>query len=202
MSRGATIKDALQDQTITLKSIPPSGDCFYEAVAFAHETVFEDLRDVDKVTSEPGDDPAMALRRTAANSVDQEVFSNFAMYHEAGLPDFSFMRRCRDIEALRDRLLVPGKGAGAGHCLWANEFEIGVICKALNINCLILDLEAREKNNRFVKVGEEGEEDGKKTRYVLLQRSRREHYNLVIRQGIGLFSKDQLSENMKTSWQI
>ena len=28
---------------------------------------------------------------------------------------------------MQDRLLVTGKGVGAGQCLWANEFEIGNI---------------------------------------------------------------------------
>ncbi len=41
-------------------------------------------------------------------------------------------------ESLQDLLLVSGKSAGAGHCLWANEFEIGVIAKALRLGCLIL----------------------------------------------------------------
>jgi hypothetical protein len=34
---------------------------------------------------------------------------------------------CGCAESLQDLLLVSGKSAGAGHCLWANEFEIGVI---------------------------------------------------------------------------
>ncbi len=29
---------------------------------------------------------------------------------------------------------MSGKSAGAGHCLWANEFEIGVIAGGLSIS--------------------------------------------------------------------
>jgi hypothetical protein len=35
------------------------------------------------------------FRRTVAAAVTEEVFQQFRMYHEAGLPDFAFMRRVR-----------------------------------------------------------------------------------------------------------
>merc|ERR1711931_554895 len=109
------------------------------------------------------------------------------MYHLAGLKDFSFMKKCQNVEDLRERLLVTGSGAGAGQCLWANEFEIGVVCSALRIVCLIIDNQAKETGNRFVRVGELGEEEKvdlrkKKERFIILQRSRREHYDLVLSQ--------------------
>ncbi len=34
-------------------------------------------------------------RRTVAEAVTEEVLQQFRMYHEAGLPDFAFMRRVR-----------------------------------------------------------------------------------------------------------
>ncbi len=34
-------------------------------------------------------------RRTVAEAVTEEVFQQFRMYHEAGLPDFAFLRRVR-----------------------------------------------------------------------------------------------------------
>ena len=52
--------------------------------------------------------------RTAAMAVDEDVFTNFSMFHLAGLKDFSFMKRCRNVGDLRQRLLVTGEGAGAG----------------------------------------------------------------------------------------
>ncbi len=35
------------------------------------------------------------FRRTVAEAVTEEVLQQFRMYHEAGLPDFAFMRRVR-----------------------------------------------------------------------------------------------------------
>ena len=51
----------------------------------------------------------------------------------------------------------------------------------------------QETGNRFVRVGEAAE-DGRKERFVILQRSRREHYDLVLSQGeetLGLRDKAQ-----------
>merc|ERR1712098_183172 len=149
-----------------------------------------------------GDDTqAMALRRTASMAVNQEVFQSFSMFHLAGLADFNFMKKCSSLLDLRERLLVSGVGSGAGQCVWANEWEIGVVCTALNIVCLIIDNQAKEKENRFIRVGEGGGRG--KTRFVILQRSRREHYDLVLIQGdekLGLFTLEELSDSVKKLW--
>ena len=78
---------------------------------------------------------------------------------------------------------MSGKGgAGAGHCMWANEWEIGVVCRlclkltsvttyprwckklkrdifklsfalrTLGLTCLVLDQQAKDPDHRFVKV--------------------------------------------------
>jgi len=208
MSRSCSVQLVLQDPEARVKSIKPSGDCFYEAVAAAFSSVKEDVRDYEDVFVEDDDDQAMALRRTAAMAVNEEVFQNFSMYHVAGLKDFSFMKKCENVSDLRDRLLVTGSGAGAGQCLWANEFEIGAVCAALRIVCLIIDNQAKETGNRFVRVGELGEEEimkKRKERFVILQRSRREHYDLVVSQGeetLGLFTKDELPDSARKLWQL
>ena len=63
MSRANAIQQLLGDTELRVKSIKPSGDCFYEAIAAAFETVEKDIREMDKVSSELNDSPAMALRR-------------------------------------------------------------------------------------------------------------------------------------------
>ena len=42
---------------------------------------------------------------------------------------------------MQDLLLVCGKGAGAGQCIWANEFEIGVLSNKLDLALLIVDMQ-------------------------------------------------------------
>ena len=53
------------------------------------------MKDKEKVVCEAEDSSPMALRRTAADAVNEEVYSNFSMFFTAGLPDFTFMRRIR-----------------------------------------------------------------------------------------------------------
>ena len=202
MSRSGSIQQALGDTEIRVRAIKPNGDCFYEAISAAFAMMSEDVRQCKKIVVEEGDSQAMALRRTAAVSVDEETFSKFSMCHLAGLSDFHFMKRIRTVEDLRQRLLVSGVGAGAGHCLWANEYEMGVVSSALGVVCLIIDQQAKQEASRYVKLGQEGEGG---QRFIILQRSRREHYNLIYVQSdnqLSVFSKEQLSQTVKTLWKI
>ena len=159
MSRTKDLQKILGDPELRVKNIKPTGDCFYEAISVAFKSIGVDVRDSAGVTAETDDSESMALRRTAAMAVSEEVFQNFQMFHEAGLPDFSFMRRCKSVEDLRHRLLVSGAETSAGVCVWANEFEMGVICDALDMVCLIIDFQARDTQSRFVSVGKK--ENGK-----------------------------------------
>ena len=200
MSRSGSLQQVLGDTEVRVKAIKPSGDCFYEAIAVAFTMMSEDVRDCSEIVAEEADSGAMALRRTAAMSVDREVFDTFNMYHQAGLADFHFMRRIRTEADLRQRLLVTGEGAGAGHCLWANEYEMVVVCSALGVTCLIIDQQARQESHRYVKLGKENCQ-----RFIILQRSRREHYNLVYSQSdepLSIFSREELSQTVKTLWKL
>ena len=118
----------LGDPELRVKNIKPQGDCFYDAISDAFSSVDIDVRDSAKVTAEPGDSDSMALRRTAAMAVNDETFQTFKMFHEAGLPDFNFMKRCKTSEDLKNRLLVSGKETSAGrpsYCTWRLEMMSG-----------------------------------------------------------------------------
>ena len=91
MSRSGSIQQALGDTEIRVRAIKPNGDCFYEAISAAFTMMTEDVRQCKNIVVEEGDSQAMALRRTAAASVDEEVFNQFSMCHLAGLSDFHFM---------------------------------------------------------------------------------------------------------------
>jgi len=199
MSRSGSIAALLGDPELRVQAVAPSGDCFYEAIGIALASVGEG------VGEQEGETATAALRRLVAEEVDQEVFDNFMAFHLAGLHDFSFMKRMRCVEDLKDRLQVSGKaGAGAGHCMWANEWEIGVVCRKLALTCLVVDQQAKDPDHRFVKVGEPAE--GRQWRYVMLQRSRREHYNLLVSQlgtsKLGVFKLDEVSEKIRRLWRI
>ena len=63
MSRSNAIQLLLGDPELRVKAIKPSGDCFYEAIAAAYEIDGIDVRTMEKVSSDPNDSAAMALRR-------------------------------------------------------------------------------------------------------------------------------------------
>ena len=180
MSRSGSVAALLGDPELRVQAVAPSGDCFYEAIGLALASVGEGVGQVEEGetatvalrrfvmrVTQLGTAFHITLLRMVADAVDQEVFDNFTAFHLAGdcllkrvqvflfflgLADFSFMKRIRSVNDLKDRLLVEkfryikkyifdiskkyfdiqvsGKGgAGAGHCMWANEWEIGVVCR-------------------------------------------------------------------------
>ena len=154
----------------------PTGDCFYEAIVTAFNMHNTDVRDYRGVVQEDTDDKVKALRRTAANFLTQEVFQKFQMSHTAGLVDYKFMSELDTIEKLQEKMLMSGKEVGLGNCIWANEFEISVVCQVLHICCLIWDCSARKEVDRLVKVGEEMDQ------FIILKRVG-DHYTLIFKEG-------------------
>ena len=125
MSRGGSCKQVLNEPSAAVISVKPSGDCFYECISLAMLSGGIDVRGFEEVKCAEDDDGPQALRRTAAEAVDAKMYAQFAMYHQAGLPDFKFMRQLENEHDLKAAILVSGKKKGCGQCLWANEFEIG-----------------------------------------------------------------------------
>ena len=159
-----------------LKTIPSNGDCFYQAVVEAFLMNGDDIRNYDKVVTKEGDEGALALRRTAAMAVTDEMYENFQMYKNAGLEDFQFMSSMESLDDVRDLIMVSGLKVGSKKCLWANEFEIRAVCEALDICCLIMDIDTKDPSSKYVKVGMARE------KFIILHRSG-EHYSLVYRNG-------------------
>ena len=183
-----------------LKLIPSDGDCFYRAVVEAFLMDEDDVRNYEGVIHVDGDDGTAALRRTAAMAVTEETFNNFKLCQEAELEDYQFMSAIDSVEELRDLIMVSGFQVGSKKCLWANEFEIQAVCDALNICCLILDMDTKDPStSKHVKVGESRE------RFIILQRSG-EHYSLVYRReengGKGVQKREHLTKTAFNSWKI
>ena len=182
-----------------LKLIPSDGDCFYRSVVEAFLMNEDDVRNYENVTKEEGDDGTVALRRTAAKAVTEEIFNNFKSYQEAELYDYQFMSSINTVEELRELIMVSGLKVGSKKCLWANEFEIRAVCDALDICCLILDMDNKNQASKHVKVGKA------RDKFIILKRSG-EHYSLVYRRevegGKGVVSRNHLTETAFRSWNI
>ena len=199
MSRGAAVKVVLGEKSASVVCVKPSGDCFYECVQQAFFSAGLDVREFPGVNCEEGDDGMHALRRTAAEAVDKNIFDQFSMYHTAGLSDFRFMAKVKDEHMLKEKMLVSGRSAGCGTCLWANEFEIGAVCSALHLVVLIIDGQS-SGNNRFVRMSPP--EPQGQNHFVLLNRTRREHFNYITIQGRAVFSSDDLPLSVVSAWNL
>ena len=69
-----------------------------------------------------------------------------------------------------------------------------MVCSVVGLDCLILD------QGRPARVGEQG------GRFILLQRTRREHYNLVVCQAAGrtqaVFTRQELGQTTRDLWKL
>ena len=168
--------------------LPQDGDCFYEAVhrafASAGRSAADDCGEPETME---GERPTRRLRRRVAREVDGAVYETFAMLYAAGLDDYAFMRRCGTAEQLRAKIRVCGAESGTTRCVWANDFEITTLCRALTMTALIVDAEAPE-GQRFVALPPTSEQTDPHNRtYVVLLRCDRAHFNLAAFDDASLF---------------
>ena len=138
-----------------MMKMEPTGDCFYDCIVTAFDLEDKDIREFTDVIKEANDDKVTALRRTAAEFLTPEVFESYKLSHKAGLVDYSFMSKVDSLEKLQEVMVQSGRDVGLHDCLWANEFEISVVCKVLHICCLVWDTTAKSKTDMLLKVGEE-----------------------------------------------
>ena len=191
----------LLGEDFALHHLLPNGDCFYEAVAYAL-SLDEDNDDDDESPPTPSE-----LRAIVANSLTEETMELFRMTHEAGVGGFEFMRKVSDLDTLKERHLISGKDTTAGKCIWANHYAISTIATHLGVCLHIMDEESgrgrssargsssskRQKIGAFVTIRPEAAGDnttddsnndtnnqGGGWRHIILQRTRRQHYNLIV----------------------
>jgi hypothetical protein len=110
------------------------------------------------------------------------------------------MAKVKNEHMLKEKMLVSGRSAGCGTCLWANEFEIGAVCSALHLVVLIIDGQS-SGTNRFVRMSPP-EPQVVQDHFVLLNRTRREHFNLITIQGRAVFSSDDLPLSVVSAWNL
>jgi hypothetical protein len=208
MARSGQIQQLLGED-FAVHHILPSGDCFYDAVAYSLSTDEQDDENPTP-TRTPSD-----LRAIVANSLTEETMELFRMTHEAGVCGFEFMRKTSDLDTLKERHLVSGRDTGAGSCIWANDYAIQTIATRLRVCLHIMDEESgrarsarggsnggdssnrsgsskRRRVGTFVTIRPEtagaigdddrDNDDGQEEswRHIILQRTRRQHYNLIV----------------------
>ena len=164
MSRTATLKKLLGDDW-SLEFVDADGDCFFACVSKAFD----------------GDPTTQELRDIVADACDDGTLESFRAARAAGLEDYDFVDDCEDLDALRARLRVPGGAAG---CVWADDFALRTIAAHQKVGFAILD-EAARGAGRFVVIDPQNI-------MIILQRTRRQHYNLIVRGHAHTFSRDEI----------
>ena len=180
-----------------MKKMPEDGDCFYNSIVNAFLLSNDDVRNYDQIISEKEDDGIAALRRTVAMAITEEIYKQFKSFGEAGLYDYKFMSSIDSLISLRKQIMLSGSDVGPRESIWANEFEIEVVCNSLQICCLIYDTSSK---NKFIKVGKP--ED----RFVIVCKTG-DHYNLLYgkeEDGMkrGIQSRRHLSRRALRKWKI
>lgn len=166
MSRTATLRKVLGEDW-TLQFVPADGDCFFAGVSKALG----------------GEPTTQQLRDDVADACDDDTLDSLRATRAAGLPEYDYIDDCDDLDALRDRLRVPG---GKARCIWADDFAIRTIAAIQCVGIAILDESARGAG-RFVAIGAGA------AQVIVLQRTRRQHYNLVVRRDQTTFAPAAIS---------
>jgi uncharacterized protein YecE (DUF72 family) len=154
------------------------------------------------------------MRDYVADQLTAEQFDLYQMYAAAGVDEYSYMSMKdapRSLQELREFARRSGKQYGPGKCLWADEFALRTVSDGLHLTILIVDDQAKRVGGSTAKRKrsdgcDNGQTDGRfvsigKYRHaVILHRSRREHYNGVVVDGVG--TVDLRHSPLSSLWRI
>ena len=167
------------------------------------------------------------LREYVANRLTNEQLEMYRIYADAGFDEYDFANGMTTLADLGDYARRSGRqdGVGPGKCLWADEFALRTVSDWLRLTLLIIDDQATRggrkgaaKNrkrtrdgpadvvhetssssssrvdDRFVRIGNHD-------RAVILHRSRRQHYNAVVIDGLPVLDGiDWLPSHLRSLW--
>ena len=185
-----------------MRSVEPTGDCFYDCLNLQLPQSGRPLSLVDGGT----------MRDTVADAIDEDMHQHWRMLAMAGVEGFEWLRHHRaphDLSEVRAFAKRRGKSAGAGQCLWADEFALETIAGLAGVRLLIFDEQARSSgsrsgrrrdaadnsaDSRFLAVGPQS------TRVVMLHRSRRQHYSPIFLDGRGVVEVSELPATTRSLW--
>jgi hypothetical protein len=189
------------ERAFELRSVPASGDCFYDAM---HLSLPASGR--PEVLADAG-----AMRDTVAESITEEILGLMRMYAEAGVEGYEWHHRAPvTLEEVRTFAKRRGREAGAGQCVWADEHALQVIASLADVRILIYDEQAQARgsrsgrargessgaaDSRFVSVG-----DQSAGRVVMLHRSRRQHFSPIFLDSKGNLEVGELPPATRVRW--
>ena len=165
------------DSRWSVDALEANGDCFYSACAKA----FGEQSTVATVS---------ALRAVVAAALTVEQFEIYRACEAAGLEDYAWMRSVATLGELQRRTRRSGVDVGPAKSVWADEFAIRTLASHFSASFLILDEQScrggrRRGGGRASSSSDvahsfiSGTAASSIVQFVILQRTRREHYNVA-----------------------
>ena len=154
MSRAGRVRQLLGDSRWSVVVAPANGDCFFHCLC---EALGNEAASI------------AGLRGLVADACDAETLELFRVARAAGVPHYEYVDAVDDVAALRARLRATGADR-----VWADDHAVQTLAAAFGVAVLVVDESARPP--RFAAVLPDAFD-----RCVVLQRTRRQHYNLLVR---------------------
>eukprot|EP00984_Skeletonema_dohrnii_P007726 scaffold2834_cov103-Skeletonema_dohrnii-CCMP3373.AAC.2 len=227
MSRESALRSTLQlpdDLSLHVISVPPSGDCFYDCI-----NALLNKSDASVSSYLPSESPLIAglkvkcndddsttitpeeMREYVADQLSVEQFDLYKMFAAANVEDYAWMslpNSPQSLEELKQFARITGKDAGAGNCLWADEFALSTISDGLRVTLLIIDDQASRGGGRRQKRSAANNESsdgrfisiGDYPHCVVLHRTRRQHYNAVVVDDCPVMAVGKLPASFQSLW--
>lgn len=162
----------MQCDNLSVWKVPPSGDCFYAAVQRALSSRKQDTQ--QESVSQEDRKGVHFLRGIVAEAVTEELLDTYRIYYESKVRGYSFMRHVETLQDLQQIIRISGQN-GVTKCVWADAFAVQTLSTQLGLVFLIVN-EQRRSTHTIIKP-QHGEE--KEWMIVILELTRRDHYNLV-----------------------
>lgn len=177
--RTKQLRRALECECVSVRSVPADGDCFYRALCLASAVDGASVSD---------------LRALVAESYDEEKFQCLKLYASILPGMFTWVRKCKDLIALQQRVKIDKR-------VWADDYAIQSLCDHYRLMILIYDEAADKETSKYVSIRPISYSDD--TRTVVLNRTKREHYNLIACGDNVCFSTQKdLPNEVITKWSL
>ena len=218
------------EKRLVVRSVAPDGDCFYKCVALAYESTNLDDEDEElfsvsmlrQIVAAELTEEQLSSFRIASEAGMREYDHVLKIFPQQTTR--SRRKRARidpeakldsatelwaTLEEVKHRLILSGKDVGPASCVWADEWSMRVLCSQLSLHILLIDEQAKTSTNRFILLSpttpvtvDQKSSDNKTSpaNCILLQRTRREHMNLILVDSQGITPLNELPEHWKQKW--
>ena len=140
-----------------------------------------------------------------SSQIDDESYALYKEMAGAGCEGFEWFLKLSvsSREELQERIAQDSTAAGLARCVWADHFAVVKVLDRLHLKILLLDDTLLEGGGSpCVVVNPENPNPVHQLGYVLLHRSRRQHYNLLTKQGKSLFTDECLPSSYREAWKL